>query len=76
VKLRRHLNELILKKDKRSELRDNIINALEPGALALNKALKKHKGHEKLSIKVRDAQILMNGLNKVLKFLDKIEIEK
>jgi hypothetical protein len=76
MKLRKYLNELILKKNKRSELRDIIINALEPGALRLNKALKKHKGHEKLALDVRDAKILMDGLNKVLKFLDKIEIEK
>ena len=76
MKLRRHLNELILKKDKRRELRDEIINAITPGAIRLNKALKSHKGHEKLTLDVRDAKILMNGIDRVIKFLDKIEIEK
>jgi hypothetical protein len=76
MRLRKHLNELILKKDKRRELRDLIINAITPGAIRLNKALKSHKGHDKLTLDVRDAKILMNGIEKVLKFLDKIEIEK
>jgi len=73
MKLRAYLNELILAKDKRLELRDIIINALTP-ALKLNKALKKGKGDVVLSR--RDAQSLMDGINKITKYLDKIEIEK
>lgn len=76
MKLRKFLTELTLDKSKRQELRHNIINALEPGALSLNKALKKHKGHDKLTLDVRDAQILMDGLKRVLDFLNKIKIEK
>lgn len=76
MKLRKFLNELTLDKGKRSELRHNIINALEPGAMKLDKILKKHKGHEKLTLDVRDAQILMDGLKRVLDFLNKIKIEK
>ncbi len=74
MKLKRHLNELILKKDKRRELRDVIINALTPGAVRLDKALK--KGADPITLSRRDTKILMDGLNKVLKFLNKIEIEK
>jgi len=76
MKLRKYLAELSLNKEKRQELRHNIINALEPGALTLSRALKKHKGHDKLTLDVRDAQILMDGLKRVLDFLNKIKIEK
>lgn len=74
MKLRRFLNELIMSKDKRSELRDNIINALSPGSIALDKALKKSKDEVVLS--KRDAKILFDGVKKVMKYLDKIEIER
>jgi hypothetical protein len=73
MKFKDFLNELILAKDKRMELRDIIINALTP-ALKLNKALKKGKGDVVLNR--RDAQSLMDGINRVTKYLDKIEIEK
>jgi hypothetical protein len=73
MKLKKYLTELILAKDKRLELRDEIINALTP-ALRLNKALKKNKGDVVLSR--RDAQNLMDGINRIKKYLDKIEIEK
>jgi hypothetical protein len=75
MKLRKHLNELILKKDKRRELRDAIINAITPGSIRLNKALK-DKSKKEVVLNRRDAQILMDGIERVIKFLDKIEIEK
>jgi len=74
MKLKIYLNELILKKDKRLELRDNIINALNPGTIKLDKALK--KGNDEVVLSKRDAKILFDGIKRVLKFLDKIEIEK
>ena len=43
MKLATYLNELILAKDKRLELRDVIINALSPGAVKLDKAIKKEQ---------------------------------
>jgi len=74
MKLRKHLNELILAKDKRLELRDVIINALSPGAVKLDKAIK--KGTDEVVLSKRDAKILFNSIKKVMKYLDKIEIEK
>ena len=74
MKLRKYLNELILAKDKRLELRDKIINALNPGAIKLDKAL--NKGKDDVVLSRRDAKILFGGIKKVMKFLDKIEIEK
>ncbi len=74
MKLKRHLNELILKKDKRLELRDKIINPLNPGTIKLDKALK--RGDDPVVLSRRDARILLDGIKKVMKFLDKIEIER
>jgi len=74
MKLKIYLNELIMKKDKRMELRDSIINALSPGSVRLDKALK--KGNDEVVLSKRDAKILLDGVKKVMKFLDKIEIEK
>jgi len=74
MKLRTYLNELILAKDKRLELRDKIINALNPGAIKLDKAL--NKGKDDVVLSRRDAKILFAGIKRVMKFLDKIEIEK
>jgi hypothetical protein len=74
MKLRKYLNELIMKKDGRSELRDAIINSLEPGALILDRAIKKSKGD--IVLKERDAKILMTGIKRVLEFLNRIGIEK
>ncbi len=74
MKLRNYLNELIMSKDKRMELRDKIVNALVPGAAKLDKAIK--KGDDEVVLSKRDAKILFDGVKKVMKFLDKIEIER
>jgi hypothetical protein len=74
MKLRRYLNELKLPKDKRLELRDKIINPLNPGTIKLDKALK--KGDDPVVLSRRDARILFDGIKRVLKFLASIEIEK
>lgn len=74
MKLRKYLNELKMAKDKRSELRDKIINPLNPGTIKLDKALK--RGDDPVVLSRRDAKILFEGIKKVLAFLDKIGIEK
>ena len=74
MKFEDFLNELILAKDKRLELRDEIINALNPGSIKLSKAVK--KGGNEVTLSKRDANILLDGIKRVIKFLDKIEIEK
>lgn len=74
MKFEDFLNELILTKDKRLELRDEIINALSPGSIKLDKAIK--KGGNEVVLSKRDAKILLEGIKRVMKFLDKIEIEK
>jgi len=74
MKLRRYLKELKLPKDKRSELRDKIINPLNPGTIKLDKALK--RGDDPVALSRRDARVLLDGIKRVFKYLDKIEIER
>ena len=57
-----------MSKDKRLELRDKIINPLNPGAIKLDKALK--RGDNEVVLSRRDAKILLDGIKKVMKFLE------
>ena len=70
------MDEMELTKDQKSELEHVIINILtNPSIARLLRELKKTKGNE-ISLKRSDAEVIINNLGKIRKFILDIQIVK